>query len=84
MPENLRLKSFEGSKGSCMLPKLKMVCDPEGSFFISLGFRKWAGRLLSVKKVTNLGGNMELFKVVPRIQWAYVLKPEETRRDLLN
>ena len=84
LPENLRPPSFEDSKGSCMLPKVKMVLDPEGSFFISLGCRKWAGRLLSVQKITNLGGNLELFKVCPRIQWAYVLKPEETRRDLLN
>ena len=64
-----------------MLPKAKLVLDPQGNIFVSLGFRKWAGRVLTVKRVDNDGGNMQLFQVTPSIQWVYVLKPEETHLD---
>ena len=67
-----------------MLPKTKLVLDPQGNIFVSLGFRKWAGRVLSVKRVDNPHGTMELFKVTPSIQWVYVLKPEETQDQFIR
>ena len=43
---------------------------------VSLGHRKWAGKVLEVTDCGNLHGDWKVWAIDPKIRWEFLVKPE--------